>query len=140
MSYHRSLVSISKCLITCSLSSSKELNLAHKSNEWLNSSSKYSMFCNLFKNSIVFHLFFIKFVLGLGILFSAEQKCFRKPIPNNSIIKNKLVYKVKQKLDGSIDRFKACLVDKDFSSSVGFTILRLLVHKLSHLLLRSFWL
>lgn len=39
--------------------------------------------------------------------------------PNNNIIRSKWVYKIKQKLDGSIDHFKTWLVANGFKQVSG---------------------
>jgi hypothetical protein len=95
LGYHQPLVIIFEGLIILdimhSLSRSNEQSFSHKAKEWPNSSNKCFMFCNLFKNSIVLHLFFIKFDLGLWILFSTTQTSFWKPIPNNTFFSQVII-------------------------------------------------
>jgi hypothetical protein len=41
------------------------------------------------------------------------------PMSGQNLIDCKWVYKIKRKVDGSIDRYKACLVDKGFKKHYG---------------------
>jgi histone deacetylase 1/2 len=60
---------------------------------------------------------------AMEVEFSALQanKTWRlfPPIPGVNIIDSKWVFKVKQKSDGSIERYKACLVAKGFKQPYG---------------------
>ena len=53
------------------------------------------------------------------------------PPSNHNIVGCKLVFRIKRNLDGSISRYKACLVAKGFHQCPGLIIMTLLAQLLS---------